>query len=1127
MLTQETHRKHQESTQWKLNLFVVPTFCSSWSSKSNFKCNKTVPLTGWQATAPSITTIVSVLKRTSSPSFKSFWLPSIDWHASGNTVPSTGASINNSPTLSPWHAVFTTTTATCLRLQVLLPLPMPILLPEKRPNNSVLCQEGIDRPNCVANAGRKEKAEGETEEVCLHHPAFASPNEKKRSTLQTNVNLEQTHLWTQQHCWRGVLSWLQDDLRGIHEAVQSHWTSHHQTNQTLCGEWNCHTRGGSSLCHLLAQWMLLVVQLLHCGDCENNFPRLLPPRHPCHHLMSRALLPFSNHCPWTSQSCIRFPSNQFTQSHQRLCGCSGQFACEDCDSIAQGGCQPGQLLQRAPPPRGHQRASCMWCTPKIHPLQCKPPRLDKWLHCTWPLKPARHPSTAAPWKVCGCRQCLLRNWTFAHATFSRPQAEDPAKSACNFFVSQCRIHVKCAFGRLVAKFQILQKPLCGAACATTRASSFAVSSSTIGASTNPIKLFHWKRMMMNLHWFHRRKTKRHCLTWTQPWRCTSWRRLTGEHSADHSTMLKGTKTTRGTTDVGTDSWKTWHFQKHMQLPQAFFFSPMSCPMGVTQHSFVLLVAIRWETHQPVVQLLNPFQQVTVLLELCLMLLPLTVQVFPLILLPQWFTLCLLQLIAFDLFTFEHVVCKLHQLDCVLFLSFCRCHRFRRQVRWGAFNCWNCCCWVNDCSIREFGQDCVNQLWILLQMQSQMVDIHLHITMRKEVRIVVSRFGELEMSIFAFRVCLLPHVSWLWLCVCSPFCWIWIESWFTDAGIILKEKVIMSCRMMAFECIRDSHSKEQILCCQTIIQQSPGGSVSNGTKIGFEVVVKECVWQLEGAIGCLLWHRCCRSTDVFLVAGFDDHSDELVFLHLSVSGDTWLSCKWANVLLSDIVPWNSPNSCGLSSGIDCDAVEVCLWTIQSLVAATGRQVENILDRRHWWVGCRVGCVGRDGLCDVIDRFNFNLNIDVVVVVVVVEFFLLCVIDSRLVQGKGCLLLLSLVVVLVLVLLWRHGVGLFLWIEQWMTLNHPTALTREVCCLLAKETACQSLNTVQLEVEVNIMCPFAWEWEQNWQVEAEPATISSNSKWGGHCGLHGWWWLGTPWSFPKKMMNCAEMIIVRLE
>ena len=71
---------------------------------------------------------------------------------------------------------------------------MPILLPEKRPNNSVLCQEGIDRPNCVANAGRKEKAEGETEEVCLHHPAFASPNEKKRSTLQTNVNLEQTHL---------------------------------------------------------------------------------------------------------------------------------------------------------------------------------------------------------------------------------------------------------------------------------------------------------------------------------------------------------------------------------------------------------------------------------------------------------------------------------------------------------------------------------------------------------------------------------------------------------------------------------------------------------------------------------------------------------------------------------------------------------------------------------------------------------------------------------------------------------------------------------------------------------------------------------------------------------------------
>ena len=43
--------------------------------------------------------------------------------------------------------------------------------------------------------------------------------------------------------------------------------------------------------------------------------------------------------------------------------------------------------------------------------------------------------------------------------FQGPHAEDPAKSAYNYFVSQLRIRIECAFGRMVAKFCILKRPL--------------------------------------------------------------------------------------------------------------------------------------------------------------------------------------------------------------------------------------------------------------------------------------------------------------------------------------------------------------------------------------------------------------------------------------------------------------------------------------------------------------------------------------------------------------------------------------------------------------------------------------------------------------------------------------------
>ena len=43
--------------------------------------------------------------------------------------------------------------------------------------------------------------------------------------------------------------------------------------------------------------------------------------------------------------------------------------------------------------------------------------------------------------------------------FSCDEAHEEMKSNCNFFVSQCRIGIEMAFGRLVNKWRILKTPL--------------------------------------------------------------------------------------------------------------------------------------------------------------------------------------------------------------------------------------------------------------------------------------------------------------------------------------------------------------------------------------------------------------------------------------------------------------------------------------------------------------------------------------------------------------------------------------------------------------------------------------------------------------------------------------------
>ena len=101
------------------------------------------------------------------------------------------------------------------------------------------------------------------------------------------------------------------------------------------------------------------------------------------------------------------------------------------------------------------------------------------------------------------------------------------------------------------------------------------------------------------------------------------------------------------------------------------------------------------------------------------------------------------------------------------------------------------------------------------MESQVVDIHLSITTRTEVRVVVSRFGELETSFFEFRIEVLLDVSQLGPSVGQPLSWIWIEATVTDVGIILKEQLIMSCRVIAFECTRNSHPEGSTLCGRSI------------------------------------------------------------------------------------------------------------------------------------------------------------------------------------------------------------------------------------------------------------------------------------------------------------------------
>ena len=75
------------------------------------------------------------------------------------------------------------------------------------------------------------------------------------------------------------------------------------------------------------------------------------------------------------------------------------------------------------------------------------------------------------------------------------------------------------------------------------------------------------------------------------------------------------------------------------------------------------------------------------------------------------------------------------------------------------------------------------------MQSQAVNIHLPITMTMEVRVVVSRFGELEMSCFKFGIEVLPDVSQLGPSVWHPISLIWVEITITDVRIILKEEQI--------------------------------------------------------------------------------------------------------------------------------------------------------------------------------------------------------------------------------------------------------------------------------------------------------------------------------------------------
>ena len=82
-------------------------------------------------------------------------------------------------------------------------------------------------------------------------------------------------------------------------------------------------------------------------------------------------------------------------------------------------------------------------------FQCSTSWLNKQCHCSCALPTGKF---IVADNACQRNEHLI-------TPFQGPHAEEPAKSACNHFVSQLRIRIECAFGRMVAKFPILKRPL--------------------------------------------------------------------------------------------------------------------------------------------------------------------------------------------------------------------------------------------------------------------------------------------------------------------------------------------------------------------------------------------------------------------------------------------------------------------------------------------------------------------------------------------------------------------------------------------------------------------------------------------------------------------------------------------